>query len=260
MGLATGAPVVVEVLRARPSSHATWAHFAVVHAAGALHMAWGDVDRPVFPRSAVKLLQAPAAGDERRGRCLCPLSDAELALACASHSGEPAHVATAQGWLARLGLTAEHLECRHAVARASCRCCGPWQRGRGGRAAAQQLLGQALRLSVPGLPSLPSVGRCRPCWFRTRLCGARAPGDARGHARAGADHRAGPGPCATRHRWLFHPPTYALPLRALALAFARVGIGQRLSRPMRPPPPRWLRRAVAKAPFMVAAPIASTPR
>ena len=39
------------------------------------------------------------------------LSDAELALACASHSGEPAHVATAQGWLARLGLTAEHLEC-----------------------------------------------------------------------------------------------------------------------------------------------------
>ncbi|HEX9465996.1 MAG TPA: asparaginase, partial [Alphaproteobacteria bacterium] len=35
----------------------------------------------------------------------------ELAIACASHGGEPAHVAVVAGWLARLGLDAGALEC-----------------------------------------------------------------------------------------------------------------------------------------------------
>ena len=39
------------------------------------------------------------------------VSEEELALACASHSGEPRHVETATAWLSRLGLTVGDLEC-----------------------------------------------------------------------------------------------------------------------------------------------------
>jgi L-asparaginase II len=46
-------------------------------------------------------------------------------------------------------------------------------------------------------------------------------------------------------------PTYALPLRALALAFARVATGQGLS-PAHAAAALRLRQAVAQAPFMVA--------
>ena len=45
-------------------------------------------------------------------------------------------------------------------------------------------------------------------------------------------------------------PTYATPLKQLALAFARVGTGQGLS-PERAKAAKRLRQAVAKAPFMV---------
>ena len=71
---------------------------AVVDADGAVHTQWGDIHRPIFPRSAVKVLQAlplvlSGAADELQ------LSDAELALACSSHNGEPEHVATAASML-----------------------------------------------------------------------------------------------------------------------------------------------------------------
>ena len=39
------------------------------------------------------------------------VSDAELALACASHGGEPEHIALVEAWLARLGLDEEALAC-----------------------------------------------------------------------------------------------------------------------------------------------------
>jgi L-asparaginase II len=62
----------------------------------------------VFPRSAVKALQAlPLVESGAADR----LTDEELALACASHSGEPEHVATAQRILARAGLDAAALRC-----------------------------------------------------------------------------------------------------------------------------------------------------
>ena len=66
--------------------------------------------QPVFPRSAVKAMQAlplvESGAAERYG-----FGDEELALACASHGGEPAHVEVAQRMLARAGLDAAALEC-----------------------------------------------------------------------------------------------------------------------------------------------------
>ncbi|MBP0575552.1 asparaginase, partial [Mycobacterium tuberculosis] len=76
--------------------------FAVVDAAGALLASAGDIDRPVFPRSAVKVIQALPLVESGAADAY-GFGDAELALACASHSGTPAHTATAAAMLARAG-------------------------------------------------------------------------------------------------------------------------------------------------------------
>lgn len=72
--------------------------------------ALGDATRPVFARSAVKAFQAVAAlrADVATRFGLGPV---ELALMCASHNGEPEHVAVAAGMLAKGGLTADDLRC-----------------------------------------------------------------------------------------------------------------------------------------------------
>jgi L-asparaginase II len=65
----------------------------VVDADGAVVLSLGDVERPVFPRSAVKALQAlpllESGAADRYG-----LVPAEIALAVASHSGEELHAET----------------------------------------------------------------------------------------------------------------------------------------------------------------------
>jgi L-asparaginase II len=84
--------------------------YAVADATGRLVEAAGDIDRAVFPRSAIKPLQALALVESGAADRFVT-SEQELALACASHSGEPAHVALVQTWLARLGLDGAALEC-----------------------------------------------------------------------------------------------------------------------------------------------------
>src|SRR5215212_9360840 len=105
-----GNPVVVEVVRgALTESHHRGA-VAVADADGAAVLALGDVARQVYPRSAVKPLQAlPLVESGAAERY--EFGDEELALACASHGGEGAHVAVAQRMLARAGLDAGALEC-----------------------------------------------------------------------------------------------------------------------------------------------------
>ncbi|MFV3076922.1 asparaginase [Niveispirillum fermenti] len=68
--------------------------------------AWGDVDAPVYSRSALKPLQALALLDHQPD-----LDRRRLALACASHNGEAVHTELALAWLADLGLGAGALEC-----------------------------------------------------------------------------------------------------------------------------------------------------
>ena len=76
-----------------------------VRADGSAALELGDPDAPVFPRSCLKPLQA--AGLLRAGldRVLTPGRDDDLlALAAASHSGEPRHVAGVRRLLALAGL------------------------------------------------------------------------------------------------------------------------------------------------------------
>lgn len=81
-----------------------------VDAQGRTVFALGDGLQPVFPRSAIKFLQAipfvQSGAIERFG-----LDERHIALACASHNGEAIHVDTVQDWLARVGLSAAELEC-----------------------------------------------------------------------------------------------------------------------------------------------------
>jgi len=71
---------------------------------------WGDIEKLIFPRSALKPMLAihlieSGASDQY------DLSDAELSLACSSHQGEQMHQTLVQSWLKRLGLTEDHLAC-----------------------------------------------------------------------------------------------------------------------------------------------------
>src|SRR4249919_376767 len=103
-------PVLVEAVRGALTESRHRGAVAVVDADGATVLAIGDVARPVFPRSAVKPLQAlplvESGAADRYG-----FGDEELALACASHGGEPAHVEVAARMLARAGLDVAALEC-----------------------------------------------------------------------------------------------------------------------------------------------------
>jgi L-asparaginase II len=66
----------------------------------------GDVDAPMFPRSSVKPLQAKGLLDA----AWSPRDDEQVALACASHSGEPRHVDVVRRILADAGLDATALD------------------------------------------------------------------------------------------------------------------------------------------------------
>jgi L-asparaginase II len=103
-------PVLVEVWRGPLLESRHRGAIAVADADGATVLALGDVAAPVFPRSAVKALQALALV-ETGAADRCGFGDAELALACASHSGEPAHVAGVERMLAAEGLDASALCC-----------------------------------------------------------------------------------------------------------------------------------------------------
>ena len=102
---------------------------AVVSPDGDLLASTGDIDRPFFLRSAAKPFQALVAQEE--GAALKP---EELAVAAASHDGEPVHVALVESMLAGVGLDTSALGCPPAwplseTAAARLRGKG-WDRGR----------------------------------------------------------------------------------------------------------------------------------
>ncbi len=102
-------PVVIELTRAHgvESSHIV---DIVISDRSRVHESWGEPDRPVIARSAIKSVQAlplitTGAADA------FDVSDDELALACSSHSAEAHHVKLVRAWLARLSLGEDDLEC-----------------------------------------------------------------------------------------------------------------------------------------------------
>jgi L-asparaginase II len=103
-------PVLVEILRGAMVESAHRGAIAVFDADGKPFLEIGDTARPVFPRSAVKAIQALPLVESGAADAF-GFGDRELALACASHSGEPAHVELARAMLAKAGLEEAALEC-----------------------------------------------------------------------------------------------------------------------------------------------------
>lgn len=233
-------PVLAEVTRGNTVESRHRGSVVVVDADGAVVFSAGDVARPVFPRSAVKAIQAlPLLESGAADRFA--LSEAEIALAVSSHSGEPAHAETSLGMLKKAGRDAGCLECgaqwpmNEAAARAIA------------KAGAQP---SALNNNCSG----KHAGLvCLACELDEDPAGYVKAGHAvqqavRGALEqvTGASHspdRMGIDGCSI--------PSYAVPLRALALGFARIGTGHGLA-PERARAAARIRKAVAAHPFMVA--------
>lgn len=233
-------PVLVEVTRGPCVESRHRGAAVVVDADGAVAFAAGDVDAAVFPRSAVKALLAlplvEGGAADRLG-----LTEAEIALACASHSGEAAHVAAAESMLRKAGRGAACLECG-----------AHWPMGEDASRALAAAGGtpNALHNNCSGKHAgfvclacdrgEDPAGYVRPDHPTMREVTA-ALADVTG-AKLDESNRAVDG-CSI--------PTYATPLRALALGFARFGTGQGMA-PARAEAARRIRAAVAAHPHMVA--------
>lgn len=103
-------PLTVELWRGPHVESRHVVHAVVADVEGNVTRSWGDPDRLTHPRSAVKPLQALPLVETGAADAF-GLGPVQLALACASHNGEPGHVAAVDAWLARIGCTADDLEC-----------------------------------------------------------------------------------------------------------------------------------------------------
>ena len=71
---------------------------AIVDADGHVVAHWGDFEKPVYARSAIKSLQAIPLVESGAADAF-GVTDEELALACSSHNGESRHTALVSAWL-----------------------------------------------------------------------------------------------------------------------------------------------------------------
>ncbi|MCP1336611.1 asparaginase [Futiania mangrovi] len=103
-------PVLVEVTRAGLVESRHSGALCIADSRGEIVAALGDVEVAVFPRSSYKMLQALPLIETGAADAF-GVTDRELALACASHNGEPGHVEAVRGWLARIGCSEDDLAC-----------------------------------------------------------------------------------------------------------------------------------------------------
>ncbi len=103
-------PVLVELTRGPLTESLHRGAIAVVDAKGNLRASLGDVEKPIFPRSALKPVQAVPLIESGAAETF-GLSDEEVALACASHSGEPMHTTRIEDWQKRIGCSVSDLAC-----------------------------------------------------------------------------------------------------------------------------------------------------
>ncbi len=233
-------PLLVEVVRGGMVESSHRGAVAVIDPEGRRVLALGDVARAVYPRSAIKPLQAlvlvESGAADRFG-----LGPEELAIACASHGGEEGHVATVTRMLRLAGLDPSALKC-------------------GAHWPLHQASAQALARAGREAAALHNNCSGKHAGF---LCAACALGAERGSyiepshpvqraVKAVLEDLAGLSisdrACAVDGCSV---PTWAMPLEAVARAFARFGTGKSLG-PQRAEAARRLREACAQKPWHVA--------
>jgi L-asparaginase II len=103
-------PILVEVTRGPLMESVHRGAFAMVQADGTLIASLGDVEHPVYPRSSLKPVQALPLIESGAADAFS-LSDEEIALACASHSGEAMHTSRVAAWLKKIDCGEPDLAC-----------------------------------------------------------------------------------------------------------------------------------------------------
>ena len=103
-------PVLVEVTRGDLVESRHRGMVVAVDGDGKVVFSQGDIDAVVFPRSACKAMQGLPLVESGAADAHA-FGNQELALACSSHSGEPAHARLAGTMLAAAGVDESVLEC-----------------------------------------------------------------------------------------------------------------------------------------------------
>jgi L-asparaginase II len=231
-------PVLVEVERGHRVESCHRGAVAVVDTQGRSQLVLGDATRPIFPRSAVKALQAlpliETGAADHYG-----LGDEELALAASSHSGEPAHVAGVERMLKRCGLDATALACGIHWPLNQAAAYGLARSGRQPSALHNNCSGKHAGFicvaCTTGVPYAGYASATHPVQREVRTIIEGVTGVALGEAAIDG--------CSV--------PTWALPLTNLAHGLARFGTGDRLP-PDRAKAAAKLRAACAAKPFYTA--------
>ncbi len=209
-------------------------HVAVVDAAGRLAARAGDPDLVTFWRSAAKPFQAlPIVLDGAADAF--GLTPADLALACASHSSEPAQVDAVRRLLAKIGCSEADLLCgphtplSEAVAQ-DYRAAGVTLTAVHSNCSGKHA-GMLALARHHGWPTAHYVAAEHPVQRRCRDEIARWSGV------PGADLGAGVDGCGVQ--------CFALPLRRMAQAYARLGVSDDAG-------PRRIRTAMLEHPELIA--------
>lgn len=210
-------PILAEAVRGNWVENRHRGAFIIVDADGTVIASRGDVERPIFPRSAVKSMQALAIFD-RHAIDRFHHSAEELALACASHHGEDEHVSNVAHFLDRMGLSVADLECgahmpTNDKAREALRMAGSAPSALHNNCSGKHsgMLSVALAM---GVPTRGYVEREHDVQKAVRAAVEYVIGEDLTEDRCGTDG------CSI--------PTWAAPLRAWALGFARMATGKGL--------------------------------
>ncbi|MGH6763042.1 MAG: asparaginase [Phyllobacterium sp.] len=233
-------PVLVEVVRGETVESRHRGAIAIVDGDGRSVFSVGDTARPTFPRSAIKAIQALPLVESGAADAY-GFDDAELAMACASHSGETAHVERAAAMLAKAGLDSSDLECGAHWPFEQANLIAMAKSGReptalhnncSGKHAGFLCTCRHLGVETKGYVALGSPAQNMVRDAMEEVTGAI-------HA---VDH------CGTDGCSI---PTYAIPLRSLAHGFARMATGHDLA-PQRAGAAKRLLNACMAEPFYVA--------
>jgi len=233
-------PILVEVTRGGRVESAHHGAAAVIDASGKVVFSAGDIDTAIFPRSAVKSMQAlPMV--ETGAAARLGLTDAEIALACSSHNGEEIHTAVAASMLAKAGRDVSCLECGTHW---------PSHDASARKLAAAGLTPSALHNNCSGKHSgficlscdqghdpKGYIGPDHPAMRMITAALSEMTGTVLDERNRGTDG------CSI--------PTFAIPLRGIAHGFARYGTGNGMA-PDRAAAAAKIRAAVTANPMMVA--------
>ena len=106
----TNAIPMVELWRGGLLESVHSGHAVICGANGEIVQAWGDPAAVIFPRSSCKMIQALPLIESGAAQA-AGLTEAQLALSCASHRGAEIHTDMVTRWLNDLGLTKSDLRC-----------------------------------------------------------------------------------------------------------------------------------------------------